>query len=76
MKEDPVVPEAGTYAVDHRDGSVGQVVGREGGLVRLRPLGGGREWDCPPAEVRPVPAMDVLRERVRELNRRIQARPR
>lgn len=35
------------YAVDVRDGRLGQVMGREGGLVQLRPLGGGREWDCP-----------------------------
>lgn len=76
MNEDPVVPEAGTYAVDHRDGSVGQVMGCEGGLVQLRPIGGGREWDCPPGSVGRVPAMDVLRERVRELNRQTQARPR
>ncbi|WP_369217883.1 hypothetical protein [Streptomyces flavofungini] len=75
-QKDPAVPEKGTYAVDHRDGSVGQVMGCEGGLVQLRPFGGGREWDCPPGSVEQVPTMEVLRERVRELNRRIQARPR
>ncbi|MCX4666193.1 hypothetical protein OG453_05865 [Streptomyces sp. NBC_01381] len=69
MNEDPRVPEEGTYAVDHRDGSVGQVMGCEGGLVQLRPLGGGREWDCPPESVGQAPPGEVLRERVRQVNR-------
>jgi hypothetical protein len=76
MSEDPGVPETGTYAVDHRDGSVGEVMGCEGGLVQLRPIGGGREWDCPPGELGRAPTMEVLRERVRELNRQAQTRPR
>lgn len=67
--DDPSVPEAGTYAVDFRDGSVGQVMGCEGGLVQLRPLRGGREWDCPPESVGQAPPREVLRERVRQLNR-------
>ncbi|MFJ2771803.1 hypothetical protein [Streptomyces sp. NPDC087300] len=69
MSEDPDVPETGTFAVDYRDGSVGQVMGCEGGLVQLRPIGGGREWDCPPESVAEAPAGDVLRERVRQVNR-------
>ncbi|MEU6820293.1 hypothetical protein ABZ921_06655 [Streptomyces atriruber] len=68
-EEDPRVPETGTYAVDYRDGSVGRVMGCEGGLVQLRPLGGGREWDCPPGEVGEAPTADVLRARVRQVNR-------
>lgn len=68
-EDDPGVPEAGTYAVDHRDGSVGQVMGCEGGLVQLRPLRGGREWDCPPESVGQAPPGEVLREKVRQLNR-------
>ncbi|QEU93560.1 hypothetical protein CP970_23985 [Streptomyces kanamyceticus] len=76
MNEDPSVPQAGTYAVDYRDGSVGQVMGCEGGLVQLRPVGGGREWDCPPGSVGEAPTEDVLREKVREANRQVQARPR
>ncbi|MEU3738330.1 MULTISPECIES: hypothetical protein [unclassified Streptomyces] len=69
MNGDPDVPEAGTYAVDYRDGSVGQVMGCEGGLVHLRPLGGGREWDCPPESLGQAPPGEVLREKVRRLNR-------
>ncbi len=44
-------------------------MGRVGGRVQLRPLGGGREWDCPPGSVEPAPPDAVLRERVRQLNR-------
>ncbi|MEU1020316.1 hypothetical protein ABZ383_26910 [Streptomyces sp. NPDC005900] len=67
--EDPDVPETGTYAVDFRDGSVGEVMGCEGGLVQLRPIGGGREWDCPPASVGEAPSAEVLRAKVRQVNR-------
>ncbi|MDF3300433.1 hypothetical protein [Streptomyces tropicalis] len=66
----PEVPaEVGTYAVDARDGRIGEVMGRVGGRVQLRPVGGGREWDCPPGELGEAEPGDVLRERVRRLNR-------
>ena len=58
-----------TYALDVRDGRIGEVIGREGGYVQLRPLGGGREWDCPPEELGDVPPGDLLRARVRRVNR-------
>ncbi len=50
---EPGVPGAGGFAVDARDGRVGRVTGRSGPNVRLRPPGGGPEWDCPPEAVRP-----------------------
>ncbi|MEU9787745.1 hypothetical protein AB0H92_43490 [Streptomyces phaeochromogenes] len=59
---------SGEYAVDLRDGRVGQVMGREGGYVQLRPVGGGREWDCPPESVGEAPVGEVLRARVLRLN--------
>ncbi len=62
------LPEPGTYAVDVRDGRVGRVMGQVGTYVQLRPAGGGREWDCPADDVRPVPSGEVLRARVREIN--------
>ncbi|MGW5335320.1 hypothetical protein [Streptomyces bauhiniae] len=52
----------GSYAQDARDG-------RLGGRVQLRPLGGGREWDVPPEHLGEATPADVLRERVRLLNR-------
>ncbi|MEU8703432.1 hypothetical protein AB0C61_38440 [Streptomyces sp. NPDC048680] len=62
-------PEPGSFAVDARDGRVGRVTGCVGPCVRLRPPGGGPEWDCPPDAVRPAPPGLVLRARVTEVNR-------
>ncbi|MFF1439946.1 hypothetical protein [Streptomyces sp. NPDC058295] len=42
---------------------------RLGGRVVLRPVGGGREWDCLPEDVEEAAPAEVLRERVRRLNR-------
>jgi hypothetical protein len=56
----PVV-EAGAYAVDTRSGQVGVVMGHEGPYVQLRPVGGGREWDAVPAEVRAATPAERLR---------------
>ncbi|WP_189217063.1 MULTISPECIES: hypothetical protein [Streptomyces] len=42
----------GSYAVDTSTGQVGRVMGHEGPYVQLRPVGGGREWDCEPEAVR------------------------
>jgi hypothetical protein len=66
---EPGTPEPGAFAVDTRDGRVGRVTGRSGPDVRLRPPGGGPEWDCPPGSVRPASPGVVLRARVTELNR-------
>ncbi|MGW1199227.1 hypothetical protein ACWD4B_25825 [Streptomyces sp. NPDC002536] len=44
----------GTPVLDTRTGRLGIVMGTEGPYIQLRPQGGGREWDCPPANVRPV----------------------
>ncbi|MGW1463249.1 hypothetical protein ACWCPT_02690 [Streptomyces sp. NPDC002308] len=69
---EPCVPERGSFAVDARTGKVGRVVGRVGPDIRLRPPGGGPEWDCPPDAVQPAPPGVVLRARVTEINRRGQ----
>jgi hypothetical protein len=61
-------PPVGSYVVDERNGRVGEVMGHLGGKVQLRPLGGGREWDCEPGATRPAPQGDVLRARVRKVN--------
>ncbi|MFI9822783.1 hypothetical protein ACIHFC_20255 [Streptomyces sp. NPDC052013] len=58
-----------------RDGRIGEVMGRVGGRVQLRPVGGGREWDCPVEEVGEAPAGAVLRERVRWADREARSRP-
>ncbi|NEA67109.1 hypothetical protein [Streptomyces sp. SID12488] len=56
------------YALDVRDGRIGEVMGREGGYVQLRPVGGGCEWDCPPEALGEAAPEDVLRARVRRVN--------
>ncbi|CAM5385303.1 hypothetical protein ACFYUM_18690 [Streptomyces fimicarius] len=66
---EPGTPEAGAFAVDGRDGRVGRVTGRSGPNVRLRPPGGGPEWECPAEAVRPASPGVVLRARVTEINR-------
>jgi len=63
-----VSAENGKYAIDVRDGRLGQVMGREGGCVQLRPVGGGREWDCPPDALGEADPGEVLRARVRRIN--------
>lgn len=65
----PGEPEAGGFAVDARDGRVGRVTGRAGPNVRLRPPGGGPEWECPREAVRPATPGVVLLARVTEINR-------
>lgn len=62
-------PAVGTYALDARDGRIGEVMGHVGGVVQLRPVGGGREWECPPGSVGPAPPEELLRARVRGVNR-------
>ncbi|MGW0820041.1 hypothetical protein [Streptomyces sp. NPDC002845] len=51
----------GSYAVDTRTGRVGRVMGYEGPYVQLRPVGGGREWDCAPESVRTATTIERLR---------------
>ncbi|MFF3317597.1 hypothetical protein ACFYV5_19105 [Streptomyces sp. NPDC003035] len=59
----------GAYVIDSRDGRMGRVMARVGPYVQLRPPGGGREWDCPVEELTPASVGDVLRARVRAINR-------
>ncbi|WP_446750629.1 hypothetical protein [Streptomyces sp. WZ-12] len=61
MRAAVVVPAFGAYVVDVRDGRVGQVVGRAGVGLRLRPVGGGREWDCAPEATRCATVAERLR---------------
>lgn len=65
----------GEYVIDGRDGRVGEVVGHVGDYVQLRPPDGGRRWVCPDHALSPAPPGEVLRERVRLLNRRARLGP-
>lgn len=62
-------PVVGGYVVDERDDRLGEVMGHVGRSVQVRPLGGGREWDCPPEVLRPARREEVLRAQVRLVNR-------
>jgi hypothetical protein len=61
-------PPVGAHAVDVRDGRVGEVMGHVGGRVQLRPVAGGREWDCPPESLKDASFDDMLRARVQRAN--------
>ncbi|MFI1733504.1 hypothetical protein ACH40E_30675 [Streptomyces acidicola] len=54
-------PPVGSYAVDTLTGQVGRVMGHEGPYVQLRPVGGGREWDCVPESLRAATTIERLR---------------
>jgi hypothetical protein len=62
-------PRVGEWARDVRRGRVGVVVRRTGPYVRLRPVGGGAEWEARPGDLRPAAASDALRPAVREANK-------
>ncbi|MEV7279820.1 hypothetical protein [Streptomyces sp. NPDC093111] len=53
-------PPIGVYVVDLRTGRIGTVMGHEGPYLQLRPIGGGREWDCEPDGVRVATAGERL----------------
>ncbi|KAF3465299.1 hypothetical protein [Streptomyces sp. Tu 3180] len=54
-------PPAGACVVDTRTGRIGIVMGHEGPYVRLRPYGGGREWDAAPGAVHRATPAERLR---------------
>lgn len=62
-------PPVGTYVTDVRDGRIGEVRGHVGGRVQVRPVAGGREWDCLAGCLEPAPPEEVLRAQVRGVNR-------
>ena len=47
-------PQVGDTVEDTRLGQIGMVMGFEGPYVQLRPVGGGREWDAEPRNLRPA----------------------
>ncbi|MFE9827688.1 hypothetical protein ACFYPK_03360 [Streptomyces halstedii] len=64
------LPATGAAVFDERSGRVGLVTGHHGPHVRLRPLGGGREWDADPGQVRPVGRDELLSAQLAEVNTR------
>jgi hypothetical protein len=56
--------------VGPRQARVGMVMGFEGPYVQLRPVGGGREWDAEPGDLRPVTPAAGLSARLAAANAR------
>ncbi|MFB7499614.1 hypothetical protein ACFC09_33890 [Streptomyces sp. NPDC056161] len=63
------VPGVSDLARDAGRNTVGEIMGRVGGLVQMRPLGGGREWDAQPGDVRPLTPAEALGARNQARNR-------
>ncbi|WP_410537896.1 hypothetical protein [Streptomyces sp. KL2] len=66
----PPAIAVGSVARDLRDGRIGDVMDVHPGRVWLRPLGGGREWDAKPDDVRPLTAHEQLSARLAAANAR------
>ncbi|MFD5427574.1 hypothetical protein [Streptomyces sp. NPDC127084] len=65
-------PAVGSYVIDTITGRMGTVMGHLGPYVQLRPIGGGREWDCPPEAVR----LATVSERISAVTAHANARSR
>lgn len=63
-------PNLGDAVEDTEPGRIGRVMGFEGPYVQLRPVGGGREWDARPENLRPVTDAQALRSAVAVANAR------
>ncbi|WP_432198626.1 hypothetical protein [Streptomyces sp. bgisy027] len=57
-------PGIGELAKDTAKGRVGVVMGKLGGRVQIRPIGGGKEWDAMPDNVEPPSAREELSARL------------
>ncbi|BAU83065.1 hypothetical protein SLA_2131 [Streptomyces laurentii] len=63
-------PPIGAYVIDTRTGKVGTVMGHEGPYLQVRPIGGGREWDCEPDRLRIATPSERLRASTAYVNAR------
>lgn len=64
------MPNLGDAVEDTGVRRIGRVMGFEGPYVQLRPVGGGREWDARPENLRPVTDAQALRSAVAMANAR------
>ncbi|MEU0400498.1 hypothetical protein ABZ318_09610 [Streptomyces sp. NPDC006197] len=65
--------ELGAWVYDQVAGVVGEFKGAAGPYVMLRPVGGGREWQADPADLRPATPAERLSAGVRAANERARA---
>ncbi|MFC5720012.1 hypothetical protein ACFP1Z_07485 [Streptomyces gamaensis] len=62
------VPAVGDLVRDGTTGRVGEIVDHRRSRCRLRPLGGGIEWDAAAGDIRPATRAEVLSARVAAAN--------
>ncbi len=67
-RQPQAAPATGTFVVDTARDRLGQVVGREGLHLRLRPPAGGREWEAEPVGVRIATDSERLSAKVKAAN--------
>lgn len=63
-------PTVGDTVEDTASRRVGKVMGHVGPFARLRPIGGGREWDAEPGNLRPLALSEALSAGVAAANAR------
>ncbi|MFF7729812.1 hypothetical protein [Streptomyces sp. NPDC008001] len=69
VEEHPqTLPAIGTFVLDTRDDTVGQVMDNGGSQILLRTLVGGKEWEAEPGAVRPVTEAELLSAKVQAAN--------
>ncbi|WKX08009.1 hypothetical protein [Streptomyces sp. NL15-2K] len=67
---DTAVPERGELVYDPVTRKVGEYQDKAGPYAMLRPVGGGREWQADPAQIRPASPAERLSAGVRVANKR------
>ncbi|WLQ40092.1 hypothetical protein P8A22_08800 [Streptomyces laculatispora] len=68
--KDEAVPAIGEAVRDTSRDRVGRVTDHPGPYCRLRPLGGGREWDADPSHLRAMSQDELLSALLAEVNAR------
>ncbi|GHE68594.1 hypothetical protein [Streptomyces capitiformicae] len=63
-------PKLGDTVEYMRTKRFGKIMGFEGPYVQLRPVGGGREWDADPGDLRLLMLMEALSAGVAAANKR------
>jgi hypothetical protein len=65
-----MTPKSGELVYDPAAQMVGEFQAKAGPYAMLRPVGGGREWQADPAQLRPATRAERLRAGVRAANSR------
>jgi hypothetical protein len=68
--EQAYVPKLHEPVIDSVRNKIGEFMGKQGPSYMLRPLGGGREWEAEPGNVRPLTQDERLKAQLRARNSR------